>query len=192
MSLIVNKAEHTYTLDGQRLPSVTDVLGLLHNFDSIPWAVLENARQRGERVHAAINAYNRGVEDVADELARPFVQQWAQFLEDTGAVVIQSEQPLYHKTLRYAGTPDCVLSWKGDRLLLPDVKATWEVPPTVGAQTAAYAEAYKSLQTRRVRLDRACVHLTADSYKLHPRNDSADWSLFVSTLNVYRFLEKAA
>ena len=195
MSFQFDRVEHTYTLDGQRVPSVTTVLGLLQNFDSIPWATLENARKRGERVHQCVNAYNRGAYEDTDfpEDVACYLDGWEAFLKESGATVVQSEQPVYHKALRYAGTPDCVLSWKGDRtLLIPDIKATWEVPPTVGAQTAAYAEAYKAMQPRKVRVDRACIHLTRDGYKLHPRNDSADWSLFVSTLNVYRFLEKAA
>lgn len=195
MSFAFDSAGHLYTLDGRALPSVTQVLGLLHNFDSIPWAVLEKARLRGERVHQCVNAYNRGAYEDRDfpEDVAPYLDGWAEFLKDTGAVVIQSEQPVYHKTLLYAGTPDCVLAWKNDRtLLLPDIKATFEVPPTVGAQTAAYAEAYKTMQPARIRIERACIHLTPDGYKLHPRNDPADWSLFLSTLNVFRFLEKAA
>lgn len=195
MSFEFDRAAHSYTLDGQKLPSVTEILGLLTNFDAIPWAVLENARKRGERVHQCINAWNRGAfaaVDFPDDVAC-YLDGWEAFMRDTGAVVIQSEQPLYHKGLRYAGTPDCVLAWKNDkRLLIPDVKVTWEVPPTVGAQVAAYAEAYKSQHGASLKIDRGCVHLTRDGYKFHPRTDPADWSLFVSTLNVYRFLEKAA
>ena len=192
MSFEYDALTHTYTLDGRRLPSVTECLGLLQNFDSIPWETLERARQRGQRVHEHINAYNRG--DITEADFPPDIsghlEGWAKFMDDTGAVVIQSERPLYHKALGYGGTPDCILSWKDDKaLLLPDVKATWAVPPTVGAQTAAYAEAYKS-HNGKVRIERACIHLTAGGYKLHMRTDPADWSLFVSTLNVYRFLEK--
>lgn len=195
MSFDVDAAAHTYHLDGQRLPSVTDILGLLQNFDSIPWATLERARQRGERVHAMVNAYNRGAFDAGadypDDVAC-YLDGWDAFMRETGAVVVASEQPVYHPGLRYAGKPDSVLSWKGGRLLIPDVKATWDVPPTVGAQTAAYAEAYRAQHNLRAsqRIDRGCVHLTRDGYEFHPRADSADWSLFVSTLNVYRWLEK--
>lgn len=193
MSFEFDRVAHTYTLDGQRLPSVTEVLGLLQNFDTIPWATLERARQRGERVHQCINAYNRGAYAAVDfpEDVAYYLDGWEAFLNESGAVVVASEQPVYHKALRYAGTPDCVLSWKNDRrLLVPDVKATWEIPPTVGAQTAAYAEAYKQQHGLSLKIDRACVHLTPDGYTLHMRDDPADWSLFVSTLNVYRFLEK--
>lgn len=195
MNFEFDRIAHAYTLDGRRVPSVTEVLKLLQNFDAIPWAVLEKARKRGERVHQCINAYNRGAFAAVDfpEDVACYLDGWEAFLEESGATVIQSEQPVYHKALRYAGTPDCVLSWKDDRrLLLPDIKATWDVPPTVGAQTAAYAEAYKQMHGPSLKVERGCVHLTKDGYKFHPRTDPADWSLFVSTLNVYRFLEKAA
>lgn len=192
MSFEYRASDHSYWLDDAKIPSVTTVLGLLHNFDSIPWATLERARQRGEQVHLAINAFNRGRAYALDDEYMPYLRAWERFIEDTNAVVIQSEQPVVHGKLRYAGTPDCVLSWRKDRsLLLPDVKASFAVPPTVGAQTAAYAEAFKSQHSPRQKVERACVHVHRDgTYKLHMRDDSADWSLFISTLNVYRFLEK--
>lgn len=189
MSFAFDRAAHRYTLDGKELVSVTTVLGLLENFDRVPAAVLERARQRGARVHAAINAYNRGAFSTSGDVElESYVDAWARFLSDASATVVASEQPVYHRQLGYAGTPDCVLSWRGDRrLLIPDIKTSYEVPMTVGAQTAAYAVAYDSRRS----VERACVHLKPDgSYSLHMRDDQADWSLFLSTLNVYRFLEK--
>ena len=48
-------AAHRYTLGGIVLPSVTQILRGLDDFSNVPARVLEKARDRGNRVHAACN-----------------------------------------------------------------------------------------------------------------------------------------
>jgi hypothetical protein len=192
-ALQFDAASHTYTVGGRRLPSVTEVLSILDEFEGIPKRVLENARDRGARLHRAIDLFNRDDLDMdsLDDEIRPLVLAWAQFLKDTGAVVIASEQPVFHPQHRYAGTPDVVLAWKNG-IAVPDIKATWAVPRSVGAQTAAYAEAiWASSGSRGRRPTRYCIHMKNGAYNLVPRDDPADWSLFLSALNIHRFKEAA-
>lgn len=191
MSLAFDAEKHEYRLGGKLLPSVTQILSIVNDFDSIPRAILENARDRGERLHAAINLFNRDDLDFdsLDNETSDDVHAWARFLRESGAIVIASEQPVVHDTLGYAGTPDVVLQW-GNRIVIPDVKASYAVPRTVGPQTAGYAEAYRATHGRRP--ERYCIHIKGGNYTAHRRNDPADWSVFLSCLNVYRFLEKAA
>jgi len=190
--LAFNPIAHVYTLDGTPVPSVTQALKIVENFDSVPRAILENARDRGEQLHRAINLYNRDELDYdsLDDETRAGVHAWDRFINESGAVVIASEQPVYHETYRYAGTPDVVIEWNG-RIAIPDVKSTYAVPRTVGAQTAAYAEAWKK-EHRVKSVDRYCIHIKDGAYTTHKRTDSADWSLFLSCLNVTHFMEKYA
>jgi hypothetical protein len=185
---------HTYRLAGRRLPSVTEILGILVDFSDVPPAVLENARRRGEQVHAMIDLDNREQLDessVTDELA-PYLEAWRRFLSESGAVVISSELRVYHAKLGYAGTADLLLDWNG-RYVLPDIKATSVVPKTVGVQTAAYAAAYHEMHGGRGRRpERACIHLKDGKHQVHWRRDQADYQMFVSCLNVYRFLQESA
>jgi len=183
---------HRYTLDGKTLPSVTQVLRLVDNFDSIPAAILENARARGERLHQAINLFNRDELDweSLDDETRDGVKAWARFLDESGAVVIASETPIYHPTLRYAGTPDVVLEWKRG-IAIPDVKGSYTIPRTVGPQTAAYAEAWTHQPYVRGRAKRYCIHIKGDTYNVVARNDPSDWAIFQSCLNIYRYMEAA-
>lgn len=187
-------ATHTYRLAGKRLPSVTEVLGILVDFSDVPPATLENARRRGTEVHAMVDLFNREQLDessVSDELA-PYLDAWKLFLTESGAVVISSEIRVYHAKLGYAGTADLLLDWNG-RYVLPDVKATWAVPRTVGAQTAGYAEAYWQMYGGRGRRpERACIHLKDGKYSVQKRTDPADLSMFISCLNVFRYLQEAA
>lgn len=191
MHVEFDKQTHTYKLNGRRIPSVTQVLAPLEDFSRVPHDVLEAARLFGQHVHEACDLFNRGELDwlSLDPALVPYVESWRKFINDTGAVVIASEMRLVHPTLGYAGTPDVILAW-GNRTVLPDLKSTATVPHTVGAQTAAYAKAYQSMVGGR-EPDRYCIQLGADGkYKLHPRRDPADWSLFLSCLNIFKFKEK--
>lgn len=191
MSFAFDKVAHTYTLNGRRLPSVTQVLSPLEDFSMVPRDVLEAAREFGQHVHEACDLFDRGELDWAnlDPALVPYVEGWRNFILESGAVVIASEFQIHHAKLGYAGSPDKALAWAG-RIVIPDLKATAVVPRTVGAQTAAYAKAYQFMHGGK-EPTRYCIHLPGDGkYKTHPRRDPADWSLFVSALNVHNFKEK--
>lgn len=195
--LTFDPVRHRYELGGRRLPSVTEILGILteRTFAEIPPDQLENARRRGTLVHTAVDLYNRDELDetsVSAEIS-PYLDAWKRFLSETGAIVIASEMRVHHKKLGYAGTLDLILEWNG-RMCVPDLKATHVIPRTVGPQSAAYAEAlYEMRGGRGRRPERYCIHLKPDgTYRSDPRRDPADFSTFVSCLNVYRYLEKAA
>lgn len=193
MQFDFDPATHTYTLDGRRLPSVTQVLAPLNDYSMVPPDILEAARIFGTHVHEACDLFDRDELDWSslDPALVPYVEGWRNFLRDSGAVVIASELRVYHAELGYAGSPDKVLSWRKS-IAIPDLKATAIVPPTVGPQTAAYAKAYHSMHGGRGREPlRYCIHLTGGGkYKSHARTDPADWSYFVSALNCHKFKEK--
>lgn len=182
---------HTYTLNGRRLPSVTQVLQLVVDYSRVPADVLEAARVFGSHVHEACDLFDRGQLDwmSLDPALVPYVEAWRQFCLDSGAIVIASEIRLFHEKLRYAGTADVVLAWNG-KIVIPDRKSTAVVPPSVGAQTAAYAKAYQAMHGGR-EPERRCIQLNPDAtYRVHAKRDAADWSLFLSCLNVHNFREK--
>ena len=178
---------------GTRLPSVTEILRecRLEDFSYVDAGVLEAAREFGSNVHHACHLHDTGELDwtALDPALVPYLEAWRAFLEDTGAVVIASEQAVVHERLGYAGTPDRVLAW-GSRVVIPDLKATAALPRTVGVQTAAYAKAYQAMRGGK-EPERYCIHLKPGvrgrNYKAHPRRDPAEWSLFLSCLNVYKF-----
>lgn len=178
---------HTYTLGGRKLPSVTEIISPLQDFSMVPAAVLAAACEFGKHVHIACDLYNRDMLDWSslDPPLTPYVTAWARFLEESGAVVIASECRVYHEQLGYAGSPDVVLAW-GKRLVLPDLKATAIVPRSVGIQTAAYAKAYQRSHGGR-EPERYCIHLQDGKYRSHKRTDPADWSMFLSCLNVWKY-----
>lgn len=185
--IVFDEARHEYLVGGQVVPSVTQVLSILQDFGAVPADVLAAAAEFGTHVHQACALDNDGRLDEAslDPSLAPYLEQWRRFLAESGAFVRASELRVYHSGLRYAGTLDVLADWNG-QLCIIDIK-TGQVPRTVGAQTEAYRMAYQSQECGVVPRRRYCVQLTADDYRVHPLTNPADWSLFQSALNCYRF-----
>ena len=74
---------HVYTLDGVRIPSVTQVLeaaGLI-DFGGIPDKVLKAAAQRGTDTHSIIEDFSKGI-PIPDQWMYPEIQAWEAFCND--------------------------------------------------------------------------------------------------------------
>lgn len=190
MRIEFDAASHSYKVNGRTVPSVTDVLAPLEDFSRVPPDVLERAREFGQHVHLACDLYNRNELDWLDldPALASYVEGWAKFLQDTGAVILASEARVAHEVLGYAGTPDVIIHMR-KHVWVPDIKSTAVVPRTVGAQTAGYAAAYRHMNGGP-EPKRCCIHLEPGKYTLHARSDPADWSLFISCLNVWKWKEK--
>lgn len=192
MSAVIefNEEQHEYRVNGERWPSVTQVLDPLLELDGIPKDILEAAGRFGNHVHQACHLWDLGQldEDALDPHLKPYLDGWKSFLHQTGALVINSELRVFNPLLKYAGTLDKLILWRERRHVL-DIKTSAEVPYTVGPQCAAYREAYlKTDSGVTCSTVRYCVHLRPDaSYRLHPLNDPGDFHMFVSALNVHNF-----
>jgi hypothetical protein len=186
-NLHFDAASHTYRVGGEVWPSVTQILDPIQLLDDIPRHVLEAAAQFGTHVHQACHLDNQGILDEAalDPALLPYVQAWRAFLADTNAVVIASELRVVNERLRYCGTLDTIARIRGAHELV-DIKATAAIPATVGPQTIAYAEALGEPRIRR-----RVVQLRGDgTYRSKRLNDSTDWSMFLSVLNVHNWRAK--
>lgn len=189
--LTFDAGEHRYWLGQRELPSVTHVLRFLQDFERVPAHVLEAAAQFGAHVHEACHLHNLGRLDwsALDAALVPYLKAYDQFLVDTGFVVSASEERVSCVIPGYAGTLDL----RG-RLPRPrgkihptivDIKTSATLPATVGPQLAAYEHCVTGRHHRRALLLRA-----DGTYKFPGYDDAADWSLFVSCLNLHRFKEK--
>lgn len=189
--LVFDEATHTYTLGGKRLPSVTQVLDRLVDWRHVDRSVLDAAAEFGSHVHQAVDLWNRGVldEEDLDPALTPYVDGWRKFLADTQATLIASEARLACRLPGYAGTADAILTL-GGRVCLVDIK-TGAVPRTVGPQTAAYANAWDEANPRHRIRRRFALALDGSSYSLRECNNPADWSVFLSALNCWRFVNAA-
>lgn len=133
---------HTYTCDGVRWPSVTEVL----KYSGLSFAYPEgDYAKRGTRIHYACRLMSLGMslDDAVDALpecwqakCRPYIIGYGKFLRDVRPVILGTERLLWSPELRCAGMQDLKLRI-GNRTGTADIK-TGTVPKTVGLQTAGY------------------------------------------------------
>lgn len=188
---------HAYRLNGRPVPGVTQVLEPLNQFDDIPPEVLAAAAERGRQVHEACHLHN--VDDLdwsslSEEVAG-YVTGYVRFLRESRLQVFLSEARVASPKYGYAGTLDLFgalpTSRKADRAALIDVKSTAAFPRPVGPQVAAYAQALQETTGDKASA-RYCLHLRPNgTYKLHALTGQQDFTVFMSCLNLHRWLASA-
>lgn len=129
---------HQYFVGNEKLPSLSHFLrcgGLGEDFVGVNPAILEHAALRGTRVHQAAEILVRGQElDQASvwEEIEPYVDAFRQYMADEKPDLLMAEEPIFHGELRYACTPDLVLT-DGSCV---EYKATAKIPKFIGYQLA--------------------------------------------------------
>ncbi len=94
----------------------------------------------------------------------------------------QSEQQHYSEKYGYAGTLDLLGELPTGPALI-DAKSTVTLYPTVGPQTAAYAELVK-----RPKINRYALMLSPDgNYELKHLNNRGDWSVFLAAITIHNW-----
>lgn len=181
-------ATHTYSWNGITIPSVTQVLGQLVDLSMIPRDVLERKRQIGQWVHAAIELdLNDDLdEESIDDEWRGYFDGWRKFKAESGFVMQEAEQQVFSPKFGYAGTLDLLgeLPKLGQALI--DTKCTAMLYPTVGPQTAAYAEARGVTKAGRFALQLK----PNGTYNLHPCKDRSDFGVFTAALTLFNWRAK--
>jgi hypothetical protein len=176
---------HVYSVRGKRVPSVTQILRPIINFDGVPPDVLAAAAEFGTHAHMACDLYNRGELDEAslDPALAPYLAQWKACIEECDLTIENSELRVLHPSGHYAGTID-VMGRINGKPFLADIKTGSTMPASVGPQTAAYHAALEDFD-RGAR--RYCIHLMPDRYKMIRLTDKTDIHIFQSCLNIWRF-----
>jgi hypothetical protein len=159
---------HVYTVDGRRLPSVTQVLADIFGAKDY-WT--EWHRERGTAVHKAVEIIAKGgTIDPAtlDERIAGRVAGFELFLREHPLLkIIESEQRFWHLKRFYAGTIDLGLVSDGGEYnaeIIADIKGTIE-PVTTYAQLGAYSIGHE-YQTHKMVKEAWGIELTDGKYKL--------------------------
>jgi hypothetical protein len=184
--LTFDAATHTYRYGGQVVPSVTQILAPLSDFRFVAPEVLDAARDFGTAVHLACELSDRGQldEDALDPALLPYLQQWRRFCREHMCEWLHIEKPVYHPTMRYAGTLDRAGLVDGDRCVL-DIKSGSALYPSVGPQLAAYARALNPVEGQALR--RYGLRLHPDGYELKAYTSPGDWPVFASLVTLRGF-----
>ena len=192
MALEFLENEHAYLLDGKRVPSVTQVIREVlapDEYAGIPLHVLDHAAKRGRAVDRMIEL------DLAGELdpdslhpeLLPYWNAWQAFPDRQAwqdDPYLLSQVRVFSAARGYAGTYDLYLP---QPCVLIDIKATAQVPRTVGIQTAAYADAIQLQGAQYGPIKRYCLHVTPSGCRLIPLTDKSDSADFLAALRVYHW-----
>ena len=173
-----DEVNHTYTLNGRRLPSVTEVIR--SNFGD-PFNSREWYMQRGKALHKAIELLCQNKLDwssVHPEVL-PRLKSFENFIKDTNSEVLQNEIRTYSKRLQFAGTTDAVIRMD-DIMYLVDFKSS--ITPEVDIQLGGYSILYGGL------IKLMAVELRDNSYMLKiVKNQKHAERLFMCCLQIHNF-----
>lgn len=141
--LLFDEATHTYTIDGRRLPSVTEICAPLTGgrYDN---AAAAYAAARGTRIHELCALYDfDALPDEIEVECVPYVRAWSDFCRDWRPTWERVEWQM-HDVDGYAGTADRIGLINGRRVIV-DIKtaASLDRPAKVSlaCQMAGYERA---------------------------------------------------
>lgn len=161
---------HKYTLDGEELPSVSELCRFLSREiygDVAQWR-LDQAADRGTAVHKATEALDKyGKVDVQDGIL-PYLQAYLSFRREHPAEWQKIEWQAYHQEDLVAGTMDRVGMLDGKSSVL-DIKTSYSVTRKHKVLYTAQLTWYKRICERNgINIDKMFVlHLKKDAtYKL--------------------------
>lgn len=188
-AVIFREEGHSYTLDGQRLPSVTQILSRCFDFSMVNADVLAAKAALGTAVHVACELDDADdlVEDSVHASVRPYLEGYRLFKRQKLTRVIATEQVVHNRLYGYAGKFDLLTEFDGSRWLI-DWKTPLTISPAVGLQTAAYVAALPSDLAAGKRIKRAALQLKNDgTYKLHEFAQPNDHAVFIAFATAYNW-----
>jgi hypothetical protein len=177
---------HVYRVDGRVVPSVHEILHS-NGFVDDRWYT-DEGKKRGQLVAVATELSDKGTLD-EDQLQAlgdtynvdlpAYVSRWRRFRIAWDFKTRDIEQPVYHPTFGYCGTPDRVIEREG-KIAVLDIKtggrADW-----YALQTAAYAYCCPTFARRFI------VYLTPDDWKLVEHTDRTDESTWLGALQIFNW-----
>lgn len=197
-----NEADHSYWLNGERIPSVTGILREwkkrgnvyvnLFTGEMIDASIFEAAGDFGTAVHKGckiIIEHGWIDEETIDPALLPPLKEFKRFSEDHGLKVRLCERPMYDSKKEVAGTPDIIGTIKTCKhLALIDIKTGGML--MVGPQTAKYQEIFKSYCQYRGIVQRYCLYLPRDGspYRFTPLTNPYDIQFFNARYAQWKYL----
>lgn len=157
---------HTYTLDGEEVPSVSQLCRFLSRevYGTVAQYTLDQAADRGTKVHKACEALDvYGQVNVTEDIA-PYVTAYLKFRQEHEVAWNMVERSMAHMTERYAGTIDRYGTVDGGATLV-DLKTTYAVHKQIAA---AQLNLYRwMVEEEGHPVDKMYIlHLKKDGYKL--------------------------
>jgi hypothetical protein len=186
-------ADHSYWLDGRRMPGITSIIDWMNNYAGVPPDLLEQARDLGEAAHLAteLDDTNNLVDESVHPLVQPSLDAWRQFRRDTGFVPVLVEQRVESLKHWYAGRLDRVGPFRKMPPGVVEIKRTAKLMPANGPQTAAQKLALVEMGYQgAMSLARYSVQLCPDKdppYHMQQHNNPNDITVFLCSIQLWNW-----
>ena len=181
---------HKYTLDGEELPSVSEVTRFISRevYGDIGQYNLDRAAERGTAVHKATEILDKyGTVEISTDI-EPYIKAYIMFRKEHDCKWELIEAARYDPDRRYAGTLDRLGTVDGE-LAIVDIKTTATISPAHKKIYTAALNLYRRMFPERGIKNLLIVQLRKDgTYKLH-RLDIDD-SLADACLTLHEALKK--
>ena len=181
---------HKYTLDGEELPSVSEVTRFISRevYGDIGQYNLDRAAERGTAVHKATEILDKyGTVEISTDI-EPYIKAYIMFRKEHDCKWELIEAARYDPDRRYAGTLDRLGTVDGE-LAIVDIKTTAVISPAHKKIYTAALNLYRRMFPEREIKKLLIVQLRKDeTYKLH-RLDIDD-SLADACLTLHEALKK--
>lgn len=187
--LIFLDDNHEYRVGDEVLPSVSEILRFITRelYDSVSQYTLDNAADRGKRVHKATENLDRYGEVQVDNDIIPYVQAYVKFCKDYCPQWTRIEYACYHPEMMFAGTFDRYGTIDSEQYLV-DIKTTaTRHKIREEAQLCGYQ---KIAEANGLKVDkRAILQLKKDAtYKFDVMGD--DDTLFLACYQIHKATER--
>ena len=172
---------HSYFWNGDRVPSITQVLveaGIVETE-----FCKQSGTDRGSAVHLACQFLDEGMLDESslDSVVVPYFEAYKRFKEESGFVPDLIEHRFYNDHHGYAGTLDRTGVLNGRNVIL-EIKTSLKIDRWVGLQLVAQKASLQSIY------DRYALQLKDNGrYKLHSFTDENDFNVFLSALTIVKW-----
>lgn len=161
--LTLSEENHVYDLDGEELPSVSEITRFISRelYNDIPQYTLERAAERGTNVHKLTEALDKYGSCEADEELLNYLTAYVDFRNKYPAVWEKIEFSTFNETERYGMTVDRYGELNGKKILV-DIKTSSSIQTiAVTAQLTLYK---MGLESQGYQVDELyCVQLKKDN-----------------------------
>lgn len=183
--LIFNEDNHEYRVDGVVYPSVSEVIRFIsqETYSNIDQRTLDNAADRGSRVHRTCEVLDKYRSAEYDDDLEPYIMAYHQFLKDHKPTWKGIETAKHHPGLLYAGTIDRYGEMDGESVII-DLKTVSTINKRlITPQLNAYSMMFDTPPMAMYAL-----HLTKDGeYKLI--DIPFDKTAFMACLTLHNHME---
>lgn len=189
--LIFYDKEHEYELNGEIVPSVSELSRFASReiYGDVNQYLLDNAAERGSKVHKQCELLDKYRECEADEITAPYIQAYVNFIKDNRPEWVAIEKAMASNKMLFAGTLDRVGMLNGKRVIV-DIKTSSAVQKVLALiQLNAYKMLWEENHTDEPIEELYILHLTKEGkYKLI--NFDIDNTLFMACYNLHQALKK--